>query len=215
MARLDGVVAHVLQNKYYNVTSPFGYRKDPFNSSVNEFHNGVDLTGKNGAADYVLAFADGIVTYARNFVQGKTSTYPAGNYVVIQHENGYLTRYLHMAYNTVRVKTGERVKKGEVIGYMGTTGSSTGVHLHFEVRLNNTPVDPVPFLLGQAAISNDTPGDLDGDGVVDSFDALLLKKHILGNRELTEDQLKKADANQDGEIDSLDYLEIKRNVIKS
>jgi len=215
MARLDGVVAHVLQNKYYNVTSPFGYRKDPFNSSVNEFHNGVDLTGKNGAADYVLAFADGIVTYARNFVQGKTSTYPAGNYVVIQHENGYLTRYLHMAYNTVRVKTGDRVKKGEVIGYMGTTGSSTGVHLHFEVRLNNTPVDPVPFLLGQAAISNDTPGDLDGDGVVDSFDALLLKKHILGNRELTEDQLKKADANQDGEIDSLDYLEIKRNVIKS
>ena len=112
-------------------------------------HDGVDLVNTNSKGAHLLgwevAHSDGVVVSTRNNCKGFERTY--GNYVKIKHDNGYYTLYAHIAYNTVKVKTGERVKKGQVLGYMGNTGYSFGGHLHFEVRdTNDKKIDPVPYL---------------------------------------------------------------------
>lgn len=113
-------------------------------------HDGVDLVNTNSHGDHILgwevAHSDGVVISTRNNCQGfEQGSY--GNYVKIKHDNGYYTLYAHIAYNTVKVKSGERVKKGQVLGYMGNTGYSFGGHLHFEVRdTNDVRIDPIPYL---------------------------------------------------------------------
>ena len=113
-------------------------------------HNGVDLVNTNSKGAYLLgwevAHSDGVVVAYRNNCNGfEKGSY--GNYVKLKHSNGYYTLYAHMAYNTVKVKTGDKVKKGQILGYMGNTGYSFGGHLHFEVRdTNDVRIDPVPYL---------------------------------------------------------------------
>ncbi len=126
---------------YTTLTSPFGMRYDPYYLCYRG-HNGIDVSGGGIAGKPVIASATGTVTMAE-FNNGGY-----GNYVVISHGdvNGSLvtTHYAHLMSYTVSV--GQTVKQGDVIGYVGTTGASTGYHLHFEVRNNNTPVNPFGYV---------------------------------------------------------------------
>lgn len=114
------------------------------------YHDGVDLVNTNKNGDHILgwevAHSDGVVVSTRNNCNGfEKGSY--GNYVKIRHEDGYYTLYAHIAYNTVQVKVGDKVKRGQRLGYMGNTGYSFGGHLHFEVRTpNDVKIDPVPYL---------------------------------------------------------------------
>ena len=113
-------------------------------------HDGVDLVNTNSKGDHILgwevAHSDGVVVSTRNKCSGfEKGSY--GNYVKLRHNDGYYTLYAHMAYNTVKVKVGDKVKKGQVLGYMGNTGYSFGGHLHFEVRTSSdVGIDPTPYL---------------------------------------------------------------------
>ena len=126
---------------YTNLTSPFGMRFDPYYQYYRG-HNGIDISGGGIAGKPVVASATGTVTMAE-FNNGGY-----GNYVVISHGdvNGNLvtTHYAHLMSYAVSV--GQTVNQGDVIGYVGTTGASTGYHLHFEVRTNNTPVNPFGYV---------------------------------------------------------------------
>lgn len=112
------------------ITSTFGYRKDPF-SRVYDFHTGIDISNKKGTP--IRASGDGTVIKA-----GWDSGY--GELVIIDHGNGYESLYGHNS--KIVVNTGQDIKRGQVIAYMGSTGRSTGVHCHFEIRFNGKPVDP-------------------------------------------------------------------------
>ncbi|HRR27185.1 MAG TPA: M23 family metallopeptidase [Acidobacteriota bacterium] len=112
----------------------YGGREDPF-SGEDDFHPGIDISAPKGAK--VVATADGLVVYA-----GRRLGY--GNMVVIQHKFGLSTRYAHLQACTV--KSGQRILKGDVVGYVGSTGRVTGTHLHYEVRLRNQPLNPLRFL---------------------------------------------------------------------
>jgi murein DD-endopeptidase MepM/ murein hydrolase activator NlpD len=112
------------------ISSLFGYRTDPL-TGRREFHQGIDLAGRPETP--ITAVAAGIVTWS-----GPRHGY--GNLVEISHGRGYLTRYAHNRKNLVSV--GEKVEKGEVIALMGSTGRSTGPHVHFEVVRAGDPVDP-------------------------------------------------------------------------
>lgn len=116
------------------LSSFFGMRADPFNGH-RVHHSGVDFAGKLGSD--IVTVAAGVVTYS-----GKRTGY--GNLVEINHGNGYVTRYGHNLKNLVEV--GQTVKKGEVIAKMGTTGRSTGPHVHFEVLVNEQAVNPKKYI---------------------------------------------------------------------
>lgn len=117
-----------------NITSVFGARSDPFHGSA-AWHEGIDLDGVENASIY--STAAGIVTLA-----GRKGDY--GNMIEINHGNGITTRYAHL--NQIFVSEGQKVAEGDIIGFQGNTGRSTGSHLHYEVRYNNTPHDPYKFL---------------------------------------------------------------------
>jgi murein DD-endopeptidase MepM/ murein hydrolase activator NlpD len=117
------------------LTDGFGGRSDPFTGEAGQ-HNAVDISSAVGQP--VRAPADGIVIKAE-WANGY------GNVIYISHGYGYSTRYGHLAsYNA---RAGQRVKRGDVIGYVGSTGRSTGPHLHYEVRVNNNPVNPLEYIL--------------------------------------------------------------------
>ena len=116
------------------ISSYFGYRTDPFNGRRAR-HDGIDLAGKQGSE--VISVASGVITWA-----GKRYGY--GNLVEINHGNGYVTRYGHN--EVIEVKVGDAVKKGDTIARMGSTGRSTGPHVHFEVHKNGRVVDPMRYV---------------------------------------------------------------------
>ncbi|SEO18717.1 M23 family metallopeptidase [Mucilaginibacter sp. OK283] len=116
-------------------TSFFGYRSDPFDSASAEFHPGIDFKGKRG--DEVKCTASGKVVFA-----GWAGGY--GNCIRIQHINDIQTVYGHLS--KIKVKVGQEVNLGDEIGLVGSTGHSTGAHLHYEVRRHGKPVNPVNFL---------------------------------------------------------------------
>lgn len=116
------------------VTSHFGSRTSPF-SGILKFHEGMDIAAQTGTP--IAAAADGVVIKS-----GFGTGY--GNMVEISHGYGYKTLYAHNS--RLNVKAGQRVRRGEVIAYVGDTGSSTGPHLHYEVRLNGLPVNPTRYL---------------------------------------------------------------------
>lgn len=127
---------------YKKLTSYFGYRVDPFNPSSGKmkFHSGIDFSAYIGTN--ILAAADGIVSYSG--INGSlTSGY--GYLIEINHGSGLTTRYGHCS--KILVSNGEKVTKGQVIGKVGSTGSSTGPHLHFEVRKDGIPTDPLPWIM--------------------------------------------------------------------
>jgi murein DD-endopeptidase MepM/ murein hydrolase activator NlpD len=116
------------------VSSYYGYRTDPFNGKK-VFHDGLDFAGKEGSKVY--AVADGIVTW-----KGRRNGY--GELVEIDHGNGYVTRYAHN--KTVIAEQGQKVTKGQAIALMGSTGRSTGPHVHFEVLRDGKSVNPYKFV---------------------------------------------------------------------
>ncbi len=116
------------------ITGAFGERIDPFNGE-GAFHSGVDISCHYGQP--VLAPADGVVTFA-DFYNGY------GRMLQIDHGNGVSTRYGHLS--GFAVSDGQTVRQGQVIAYVGLTGRSTGPHLHYEVRIHDTPVNPHKFL---------------------------------------------------------------------
>ncbi len=116
------------------VTSEFGIRRDPFTGRA-RFHAGIDIGGNTG--DPVYAAADGTVSLA-----DYSSSH--GNNILISHGNGLKSHYSHLS--KIIAKTGTKVKKGDIIGLMGSTGRSTGPHLHYEVLKNGTQVDPQTYL---------------------------------------------------------------------
>ena len=117
-----------------SITSNFGYRRDPFNGRAAR-HPGIDFRGKIGSPIY--AAAPGKVIYA-----GWRGGY--GRLVEVQHDNGLVTRYAHL--RRIDTKVGDSVDAGETIGGLGSSGRSTGPHLHFEVRINGRAINPRPFL---------------------------------------------------------------------
>jgi len=116
------------------ISSQFGKRVDPITGKT-AWHSGVDFAGRDGSD--VIAVASGVVTFS-----GDRHGY--GKMVEISHANGYVTRYAH--HKSLRVKAGEIVKKGETIGTMGSSGRSTGPHVHFEVLKNGRGVDPARYV---------------------------------------------------------------------
>jgi len=130
---LDGI-PQVVPASIQSITSGFGYRRDPINGR-GAMHAGIDFKGPIGSP--IFAAADGRVTFA-----GPKSGY--GNAIEITHGNGMLTRYAHLS--RIGVKVGQQVTAGTTIGGLGSTGRSTGPHLHFEVRINDRAINPRPFL---------------------------------------------------------------------
>jgi murein DD-endopeptidase MepM/ murein hydrolase activator NlpD len=116
------------------IASGFGYRIDPVYKTV-KYHSGLDFAAPQGTPIY--ATANGVIRTASNLGTGY------GNHVVINHGYGYETLYGHMF--RIKVKPGQRVKRGEIIGWVGSTGKSTGPHCHYEVHKNGTKLDPVYF----------------------------------------------------------------------
>jgi murein DD-endopeptidase MepM/ murein hydrolase activator NlpD len=116
------------------ITSPYGNRTSPFSGTV-KFHEGLDIAAQTGTP--VMAPADGVVVKA-----GFSTGY--GNMVEISHGYGIKTVFAH--HSRLNVKAGQRIKRGDVIAYVGDTGSSTGPHLHYEVRLNGLPVNPMKYM---------------------------------------------------------------------
>ena len=126
-------------------------------------HNGIDLVGTGYTLDYITAHTEGTVVAVRsNYKTNDRYGCSYGNYVKIKH-NGYYTLYAHMKYNSVTVRVGQKVSKGQVIGYMGNTGHSFGAHLHFEVRdKNDNFINPTPYINADLPVNNLTEPNYTG-----------------------------------------------------
>jgi murein DD-endopeptidase MepM/ murein hydrolase activator NlpD len=119
------------------LSASFGNRKDPF-TGMPDFHPGIDVSTPRGTQ--VIAPADGVVTY-----RGRRGAY--GNALVVDHGYGIVTRYAHLdGYNT---RPGQRVRRGDVIGFVGNTGRSTAPHLHYEVWVDDQLRNPIKFILDE------------------------------------------------------------------
>lgn len=128
-------------NATAQMTSGFGSRTDPFHGKMRN-HSGVDLASPTGTP--IRATADAYVGRAE-----KAGGY--GNLVELNHGRGYQTRYAHM--HKILVRPGQYVRRGTVIGLVGSTGRSTGPHLHYEVRFNGKAIDPTPFMKGRTRVA--------------------------------------------------------------
>lgn len=135
----DGVMIWPIAMEGTYITSGYGYRTHPI-QGVYKIHAGIDISGYNVFGAPAVAAADGIVIYA-----GWISGY--GNCVMINHGNGIISLYGHGA--EIVTTTGATVKQGDIIMKVGSTGNSTGPHLHFEIRKNGAVVDPIPYLNGE------------------------------------------------------------------
>jgi murein DD-endopeptidase MepM/ murein hydrolase activator NlpD len=140
----------------YKITSPFGMRDDPVTGAAGEEHKGVDLVlwKEYGMADWITAPWAGTVTDVRDGVEGYDAQRSAGNRVTIVHGGGLVTKYYHMRRGTVKVQIGDRVEAGQVLGYIGSTGKSTGAHLHFQAEMDGVPFDPLPYITGDLAMDS-------------------------------------------------------------
>ena len=137
----------VLRKGGHKVTSPFGMRTI---FGKQQMHNGIDLVGENSTLDYIIAFDDGVVKISKYSVT-------AGEYIQIDHGSGNYTRYLHLKKGSRTVKAGDKVLKGQALGYMGATGNVTGAHLHFDVNVGGKYVDPAPYLEGKKVFETEKP----------------------------------------------------------
>jgi murein DD-endopeptidase MepM/ murein hydrolase activator NlpD len=129
------------------ITSSFGERTDPFAGDEGEFHRGIDIAAPTGTP--IHATGDAVVASA-----GWGTGY--GREVMLDHGHGITTRYAHMA--SITVVPGENVTRGQVIGYVGVSGHTTGAHLHYEVRINDTAVNPHRYMrmtMAQMAETNE------------------------------------------------------------
>ena len=143
---------HVLASKAEYCTADYGTREPSYST-----HHGMDFINDAGHACDVIAVADGEVVYVQDGVPGyDDEVYTAGNFVRIKHESGVYSRYLHLVNGSVKVKVGQKVKAGVVLGTEGNTGYSMGTHLHFDINDGNGYVDPLPYLLGEKSFYKET-----------------------------------------------------------
>jgi murein DD-endopeptidase MepM/ murein hydrolase activator NlpD len=128
-------IVPILNKDHYKFLSHFGRRYDPVYKNTVKMHEGIDLAGAIGTN--IRSSGDGVVITAESSRGGY------GNEIIIDHGFGYTTRYAHLS--KILVVPGQKVKRGEIIGKLGSTGKSTGPHLHYEVRKNNIPLNPINF----------------------------------------------------------------------
>lgn len=152
----DGITYATGDPSSTTITSYFGNREDPFNGEIKN-HTGLDIASSDGSLGTIniIASKDGTVIYpsASDPINCSSSANKDsncgggyGNYVMIEHSDGTVTLYGHLYENSITVKSGDIVKSGQVIGKMGSSGRSTGSHLHFEIRINGTRVDPQNYV---------------------------------------------------------------------
>ncbi len=134
LAHIPGIFP-LKQSDLKYISSYFGYRPDPI-YKIEKFHSGIDFSSTLNAEAY--ATGDGVV------FDVESNEWGYGNMVIIDHGYGYKTRYAHL--NKPAVHKGQKVKRGQVVGYIGATGKATGVHLHYEVLKNDEQIDPINFL---------------------------------------------------------------------
>ena len=134
---------HVLKSKKEQIT--LGYGSQILNGKKYN-HKGIDIVKNKNGLDYIVAAQKGKVIKIISNVKGRDESKGLGNYVELLHGGNIKTRYCHLKYGSIKVKLGEIVKKGQVLGYMGDTGYTFGAHLHFEVLKNNKEVNPLPYL---------------------------------------------------------------------
>ncbi len=133
-----GVPLKLNEGRSYNISSPFGYRIHPI-SKKKKFHNGLDFATRLGT--YVIAAADGeIISYNDKL----SSNSKLGKYIKIKHENGFETIYGHLSIVVNRFE--KKIEKGDIIGMVGSTGHSTGNHLHYIIKKNDIAIDPKPLV---------------------------------------------------------------------
>lgn len=135
---------HVLESKSEYCTADYGTREPSYST-----HHGMDFINDAGHACNAIAVADGEVVAVQDFVDGFNDIYTAGNYVRIKHESGVYSRYLHLVKNSIKVKVGQKVKAGTLLGMEGNTGYSYGTHLHFDINDGTQYVDPLQYLMGE------------------------------------------------------------------
>lgn len=134
MLRCSPSIQPILNKELTRISSYFGYRTDPV-YGYKKHHDGIDFTAQTGTP--IHATGDGIVTYVKRGNRGY------GNNVEISHGFSLKSKYAHMT--KILVKEGQKVKRGQVIGLVGSTGKSVGPHLHYEVRKNGVPINPINF----------------------------------------------------------------------
>ena len=125
------------------VTSPFGLRPHPVTGEPETFHAGIDGALWNGRMlleTGICAWRDGIV------VEAADTDGPAGTCVVLDHGDGFVSRYFHLEHGSLAVASGDHVRAGILLGWMGKTGRATGEHLHFQLEKDGEPIDPLPLL---------------------------------------------------------------------
>lgn len=154
---VDGIVFANGDPEVVYVSSNFGYRNDPLGRG-RRFHSGVDIAGGTEGNVNIIAAKDGVVVYPTLGVANNCPSSNSlsscgggyGNYVIIQHGDGNYTLYAHLYQNSITVKAGDSVKQGQVIGKMGSSGNSTGNHLHFEIRegsnSGSSTVNPLNYI---------------------------------------------------------------------
>lgn len=134
-----------INSENIKITSRYGNRKYYYQGKlIKDFHNGIDLVPSPCKNNEILAFADGVVTS----MQKTGRQYATGCYVRIKHSNGLYTLYYHLKSGTICVNVGDKVKKGQKLGIIGTTGKSTGIHLHFQIDKGSskTSINPYDYL---------------------------------------------------------------------
>lgn len=134
-----------INSENIKITSRYGNRKYYYQGKlIKDFHNGIDLVPSPCNNNEILAFADGVVTS----MQKTGRQYGTGCYVRIKHSNGLYTLYYHLKSGTICVNVGDKVKKGQKLGIIGTTGKSTGIHLHFQIDKGSskTSINPYDYL---------------------------------------------------------------------
>ena len=152
---MKNIKNHVLKSGAEWCTADYGTREPGYSN-----HHGIDFINANGGACEVTAIADGEVVYVQDGVRGYNEVYSAGNFVKLRHENGYFSRYLHLAPDSICVKVGDKVKAGQVLGMEGGTGyciPAEAVHLHFDINNGRGYVDPLPYLTGEKTFDRIIP----------------------------------------------------------
>ena len=176
------------------MTSPFGNRPDPFGSGQTFFHSGIDIAGGRGLGQVnIIAAKDGVVVFSSKGGEVCTSGSHQstcgggyGNYIIIQHTDGNYTLYGHLYEDSLTVKEGESVKQGQVIAKMGSSGNSTGAHLHFEVREGQNDYSATVDPLNYVDPNNPRPANASST-LVEFIEAFEGHTKIIGDSYLVED----------------------------
>lgn len=173
--------------KNYRITSPFGKRSL---FGITRTHNGIDLVAKaddgSSRVDYVTAHSSGTVVRTGYEPDG------AGNYVYIEIAKNVQMAYFHFANNSIKVKRGDKVKAGDIIAYMGSTGQSTGAHLHWGIKVNGAWIDPTPYLDCDYGVSENVNGSVTNGGNTVNIELNILRKGDKGAQVKTLQTLLKA-----------------------